>query len=63
MPWHDEAPWRAKRRKPAQTPEQRLADIERLCRYGDISIGDAIRAAYETGKHNRPETATTKERV
>jgi hypothetical protein len=61
MPWHDEAPWRAKRRKPAQTPEQRLAEIERLCRYGDISIGDAIRMAFTTGQHSRPKAATTTE--
>lgn len=50
MPWHDASPWSRKRRKQTKTPEQRLDDIERRCRAGDIGLSDAIRAAFALGQ-------------
>ena len=47
MAWHDASPWRRKRND-ASTPN-RIAEIVRQCRAGDLSLDDAIVAAYSAG--------------
>lgn len=49
MTWHDENPWRKRHKKQAETPEQRIDEIVRRCQAGDISLTDAIKAAYAVG--------------
>lgn len=51
MNWQQATPWRRKqlRDKAARTAEQQLAAIEKACRAGDLSLGAAIKQAYEVG--------------
>jgi hypothetical protein len=49
MSWHDESPWRAKRKADIVTATQRLADLERRFRMGDLSPTQAVLEAYHIG--------------
>lgn len=61
MPWHDENPWRRRHKTTPQTPEQRMDEIEQLCRAGDISLRQAIEAAYRVGALTINEARAAKE--
>lgn len=61
MSWHDETPWRRRHRKPAQTPQQRLDEIEGKCRAGDIGLRQAIEAAYRVGAGQEETQTATQE--
>ena len=49
MSWHDESPWRAKRKAEITTAAERLADVERKCRAGDMGLHEALIAAHAIG--------------
>ncbi len=49
MAWHDESPWRAKRRAAVQTATDRLADLEKKLSTGDISPAMAVTEAFNIG--------------
>lgn len=51
MAWHDMSPWRRKQQKRSEgaTYTQRIADVERSCRHGDIGLHEALIAAYTIG--------------
>lgn len=49
MAWHDETPWRSKRKREASTVTERLAQVERHFRHGDMGIHEALIAAYQIG--------------
>lgn len=49
MAWHDESPWRAKRKAAVQTATDRLADLERKLESGDISPAMAVTQAFTIG--------------
>lgn len=66
MHWHDENPWRKRHKKaPAETLEQRMDEIEKVCMAGDISLRQALEAALAVGKAyakvGTEPAATTKE--
>lgn len=42
-----------------RTAEQQLAAIEKLCRAGDLSLGQALKHAYHVGMNEQADTATT----
>lgn len=51
MAWHDVSPWRRKQKQAAgpATLTQRLADVERQCSAGELSLHAAVLAAYQIG--------------
>lgn len=49
MAWHDETPWRSKRKREPVTVTEKLAQVERHVRYGDMGIHEALIAAYTIG--------------
>jgi len=49
MAWHDGTPWRAKRKAEIETATQRLAELERKFRSGDLSPTQAFLEAYAIG--------------
>lgn len=49
MAWHDQTPWRAKRKAEIVTASERLAEVERKCRLGDLGLHEALLAAYAIG--------------
>lgn len=65
MPWHDANPWRRRHVKAVETIEDRLEEIEKRCRAGDLSLRQAIDAAAAVGKAygqaEREPATTTKE--
>lgn len=64
MSWHDQTPWRRRHQQTAVSAEQRIDEIEGRCRSGDISLRQAIEAAFAVGKAHaqvRQEPAATTE--
>lgn len=49
MAWHDESPWRAKRRAEVQTTTQRLDDLAEKVKKGDLSPAMAVTEAFNIG--------------
>jgi hypothetical protein len=49
MAWHDESPWRSKRKAAVQTATDRLADLEKKLSTGDISPAMAVTEAFNIG--------------
>ncbi len=49
MAWHDQSPWRAKRKAELVTVTDRIADVERRCRAGDAGLHEALIEAYTIG--------------
>lgn len=61
MPWHDATPWKRKQDKQARHAGTlaKLERIERQVRAGDMSVLDAVKAAYLIGcldDHPKPTT-------
>lgn len=49
MAWHDGTPWQAKRKAEITTAAERIAEVERKCRAGDIGLHEALLAAHAIG--------------
>ena len=49
MAWHDESPWRAKRRAAVQTTTERLDDLAEKVKKGDLSPAMAVTEAFNIG--------------
>ena len=49
MAWHDESPWRAKRRAAVQTTTERLDDLAKKLSHGDMSPAMAVTEAFNIG--------------
>lgn len=45
----DSTPWRERRKAAIVTIGQRLAEVERKCRHGDLSLHEALIQAYTLG--------------
>jgi hypothetical protein len=61
MSWHDQTPWRAKRKAEITTTAERLADVERKCRAGDLGLHEALIAAHAIGiESGRANPAVTR---
>jgi hypothetical protein len=61
MAWHDESPWRSKRKAEIVTATEKLADVERKFRQGDLSPTQAVLAAYHIGiEEGRANPAITR---
>jgi hypothetical protein len=52
MPWHDASPWRAKRKAELVTVTEKLADVEKRLRGGDLGIHQALLQAYQIGEES-----------
>lgn len=66
MPWHDQTPWKRKHDKAAQKAAvmAKLERLDRTVRDGDMSVLDAVKAAYLIGcldDHPKPRITTPQE--
>ncbi|MBU6222669.1 MAG: hypothetical protein KGR24_07950 [Planctomycetes bacterium] len=52
MAWHDAAPWRGRNKAELVTVTEKLADVERRVRGGDLGIHQALLQAYQIGEES-----------